>query len=141
MRSLEPCHVIQSPSIIVQTISTVLLEIDCIATVTYKGYLVVNVGNSKTKTKPVQEANKTNKAVARNPVRLLVYEHHFMGIVEQMSLSTAHHRLSYPIPGFSCASSASGTLVPPRFAHHESTQMSLRSVMGRQMKNCDNSWQ
>ena len=140
MRSLESGHVVQGPSIIVQTISTVVLEINCVDTATHKGNLVVNVGNGKTKTKPVQEANKNNKAVAKNPVRLSVYGHRFMGIAEQMGLSTAHHRLSYLAPGFSCASSASSTPVYLCFAHHGSAQTSLRSVMGRQMKNCDHSW-
>ena len=47
-------------------------KVPCVDTVTHEGDLVVHVGDGKTKTTPVQETNKTNKAFVKNPVWLLV---------------------------------------------------------------------
>lgn len=106
MTSLEPGHVVRGPSIIVQAISTVVLEIDCVATVTHEGDLVIDVGDGKTRTEPVRETDETDDAVVENPVRLSVYGHRFMGIAEQMGRALERTAVSVNIKerlDFSCA--------------------------------------
>ncbi|GAX27622.1 5-oxoprolinase [Fistulifera solaris] len=74
---LAPGHVIQGPSIIVQPISTVVLEVACSAFVTANGNLEISIGSSGEK--PVEE----DEEIKEDPVQLSIFGHRFMSIAEQ----------------------------------------------------------
>lgn len=66
---LEPGHMIQGPSIIVQPISTVVLEVACSAFVTANGNLEISIGSSDEK--PVEE----DEVIKEDPVQLSIFGH------------------------------------------------------------------
>lgn len=103
--SLEPGHEIPGPSIIVQPISTVLLELNCKALVTSDGDLEISVGALGDE---AQEKNKGNSAieVQEDPVQLSIFAHRFMGIAEQMGRTLQRTAISVNMKerlDFSCA--------------------------------------
>jgi 5-oxoprolinase (ATP-hydrolysing) len=68
---LEPGHTIQGPSIIVQPISTVVLEVACSAFVTGSGNLEIIIGSSEEK--PVEE----DEEIKEDPVQLSIFGHRY----------------------------------------------------------------
>ena len=96
---LKPGHEIPGPSIIVQPISVVVLEIDCKAFVTAAGDLDITVGK-------VCEALDDGGAVKEDPVELSIFAHRFMGIAEQMGRTLQRTAISVNMKerlDFSCA--------------------------------------
>lgn len=77
---LEPGHVIPGPGIIVQPISTVVLEVNCSAFVTANGDLKIKVHSGEDGNHPPG----ASAALKADPVKLSIFSHRFMGIAEQM---------------------------------------------------------
>jgi 5-oxoprolinase (ATP-hydrolysing) len=122
--SLLPGHVLHGPTLLLDDISTVLVEPGCVATVTPRGDLEIDVGGADA---PLEEppakrtrggvASETAWAGARagaeaatgpavDPIRLSVYSHRFMGIAEQMGRTLQRTSVSTNIKerlDFSCA--------------------------------------
>ena len=83
---LKPGHEIEGPAIVVQSISTIVLEIGCSAYVTSDGDLEITV-NSDTSSKSSKEINEnqsTSNEIEEDPIQLSIFSHRFMGIAEQM---------------------------------------------------------
>lgn len=100
MEDLEPGHELQGPCIIVQAISTVVLEIGCKAVITADGDLDVQI-----ETTPVNR-NDEEAEVVEDPVQLSIFSHRFMGIAEQMGRTLARTAISVNMKerlDFSCA--------------------------------------
>jgi 5-oxoprolinase (ATP-hydrolysing) len=98
---LKPGHEVPGPSIIVQPISIVVLEIDCTATVTANGDLEIKIA------KP-SDADHTEDVteVKEDPVKLSIFSHRFMGIAEQMGRTSQRTAISVNMKerlDFSCA--------------------------------------
>eukprot|EP00934_Nitzschia_sp_Nitz4_P003250 Nitzschia sp. Nitz4//scaffold289_size23394//17923//21827//NITZ4_008481-RA/size23394-augustus-gene-0.2-mRNA-1//1//CDS//3329545834//3240//frame0 len=98
---LKPGHVIPGPSIIVQPISTVVLEIGCTATVTANGDLQIDI---------VKEISSDHTdetvEVPEDPIKLSIFSHRFMGIAEQMGRTLQRTAISVNMKerlDFSCA--------------------------------------
>jgi len=102
---LKPGHTISGPAIIVQSISTIVLEIDCTALVTADGDLDITVLGNKESTE--DESNQSEDVVIKeDPVKLSIFAHRFMGIAEQMGRTLARTAISVNIKerlDFSCA--------------------------------------
>jgi len=100
---LKPGHNIPGPSIIVQPISTVVLEVGCEASVTSNGDLKIAIGK--------EEDNNTNSEcavseVVEDAVQLSIFSHRFMGIAEQMGRTLQRTAISVNMKerlDFSCA--------------------------------------
>jgi 5-oxoprolinase (ATP-hydrolysing) len=100
---LKPGHEIEGPAIIVQSISTIVLEIDCSAVVTGDGDLDITVHK---KTREDDTTTNTNEEIKEDPVQLSIFAHRFMGIAEQMGRTLARTAISVNIKerlDFSCA--------------------------------------
>ncbi|KAL3793795.1 hypothetical protein ACHAW5_009582 [Stephanodiscus triporus] len=98
---LKPGHKIDGPAIVFQSISTIVLEIDCTALVTADGDLDITVERKK-----YEEDTKTDHEIKVDPVLLSIYAHRFMGIAEQMGRTLARTAISVNIKerlDFSCA--------------------------------------
>ena len=74
--SLEPGHIIEGPSIIVQPISTVVIELNCKALVNANGDLEISIGTETAK-------DEEGESIKEDPVQLSIFAHRFMGIAEQ----------------------------------------------------------
>ena len=130
MQKLLPGHVVVGPAIIIQPISTIVVEIGCVALTTSDGDIEIDVGNhpfgeDATKTKSTTSSSsislslppKTTAATAvrNDPVQLSIFSHRFMSIAEQMGKTLARTSVSVNIKerlDFSCALfSATGDLV------------------------------
>ena len=101
---LKPGHEIKGPSIIVQSISTIVLEIGCTAFVTGDGDLDITVG--KRAKSEEDTATKESDKIEEDPVQLSIFAHRFMGIAEQMGRTLARTAISVNIKerlDFSCA--------------------------------------
>lgn len=99
---LEPGHLIPGPSIIVQPISTVVLEIGCTATVTANGDLKIDI--KKESSASLGEGAETE--VKEDPIQLSIFSHRFMGIAEQMGRTLQRTAISVNMKerlDFSCA--------------------------------------
>jgi 5-oxoprolinase (ATP-hydrolysing) len=100
---LKPGHNIPGPSIIVQPISIVVLEVDCEAFVTQDGDLKIKIGQLQ------QDANNTESEITEvkeDAVQLSIYSHRFMGIAEQMGRTLQRTAISINMKerlDFSCA--------------------------------------
>jgi len=100
---LKPGHEIVGPTIIVQSISTIVLEIGCTAVVTGDGDLDITVD------KKLNDEDGTSadaKVIKEDPVQLSIFAHRFMGIAEQMGRTLARTAISVNIKerlDFSCA--------------------------------------
>jgi 5-oxoprolinase (ATP-hydrolysing) len=100
---LKPGHTILGPAIIVQSISTMVLEIGCTAVVTGDGDLDITVAK---KARDDDEANEIEAEIKEDPVQLSIFAHRFMGIAEQMGRTLARTAISVNIKerlDFSCA--------------------------------------
>ena len=113
---LEPGHEIPGPSIIVQSISTIVLETECNAVVTSDGDLDITVSQAKKKVDGNDETGSilsadgdvemAEAAVKEDPVQLSIFSHRFMGIAEQMGRPLVRTAISVNIKerlDFSCA--------------------------------------
>jgi len=89
---LKPGHEIDGPAIVFQSISTIVLEIDCTALVTADGDLDIAVERKK-----YEEDTKTDHEIKVDPVLLSIYAHRFMGIAEQMGRTLARTAISVNI--------------------------------------------
>lgn len=103
---LEPGHEIPGPSIIVQSISTIVLETECNAVVTSDGDLDITVSQAKKKvdndeTGSIHSADgdveMAEAEVEEDPVQLSIFSHRFMGIAEQMGRTLARTAISVNI--------------------------------------------
>jgi 5-oxoprolinase (ATP-hydrolysing) len=102
IEDLKPGHEIPGPSIIVQPISTVVLEIGCRASVTTNGDLKIHVG----KEEDVDHTDDAVSEIKEDPVQLSIFSHRFMGIAEQMGRTLQRTAISVNMKerlDFSCA--------------------------------------
>ena len=100
---LKPGHEIKGPSIIVQSISTIVLEIGCTAVVTGDGDLDITVDK---KARSEDTLTMGSDEIEEDPVQLSIFAHRFMGIAEQMGRTLARTAISVNIKerlDFSCA--------------------------------------
>ncbi len=98
---LRPGHKIVGPAILFQSISTIVLEIGCIALVTADGDIEITIAR-KTYVDDIDESS----AIKEDPVQLSIYAHRFMGIAEQMGRTLSRTAISVNIKerlDFSCA--------------------------------------
>lgn len=103
IEDLKPGHNIPGPSIIVQPISTVVLEVGCEAFVTMEGDLKIAIGKQEDKSS--NEEGKIEEVV-EDPVKLSIFSHRFMGIAEQMGRTLQRTAISVNMKerlDFSCA--------------------------------------
>ena len=105
MEDLEPGHEIKGPAIIFQSISTIVLEIECVATVTSDGDLDIDVTQLHSNA-PLAASDECELEIIEDPVQLSIFAHRFMGIAEQMGRTLARTAISVNIKerlDFSCA--------------------------------------
>jgi 5-oxoprolinase (ATP-hydrolysing) len=98
---LKPGHEIPGPSIIVQPISTVVLEVGCRAFVTANGDLKIEIGKEEG-----VDHTDDKVQVKEDPVKLSIFSHRFMGIAEQMGRTLQRTAISVNMKerlDFSCA--------------------------------------
>jgi len=96
MEQLKPGHVIEGPAIVMDSLSTVLVEPSCTATITSKGDIRVAVGAGT--------AKKVGTEV--DTIQLSIFSHRFMSIAEQMGRILQRTSISTNIKerlDFSCA--------------------------------------
>ena len=97
MDLLLPGHAIAGPAIIVQSISTVVVECDCLASITSEGCISIAVSSIAETKKDKEEDKEDDKeedegagegedaeAIVMNPIQLSIFGHRFMGIAESM---------------------------------------------------------
>jgi 5-oxoprolinase (ATP-hydrolysing) len=100
---LKPGHEVVGPAIIVQSISTIVLEIGCTAFVTGDGDLDITV---EKKARGHDATIEATEEIEEDPVQLSIFAHRFMGIAEQMGRTLARTAISVNIKerlDFSCA--------------------------------------
>lgn len=100
VEDLKPGHEIPGPSLIIQPISIVVLEVACKAIVTANGDLEITVGSSDDTVEDV------TAAIKEDPVQLSIFAHRFMGIAEQMGRTLQRTAISVNMKerlDFSCA--------------------------------------
>jgi len=96
MDDLKAGHTIQGPAILIQDTSTILIEPDCIASITEYGDVKIQAGS--------QSHQKIDTAV--DPVQLSIFSNLFMSIAEQMGRMLQKTAISTNIKerlDFSCA--------------------------------------
>ena len=106
MEDLKPGHEIRGPAIVFQSISTIVLEIGCVAAVTADGDLDIDVTQQQTTSDVAVEDEKIEEEIVEDPVQLSIFAHRFMGIAEQMGRTLARTAISVNIKerlDFSCA--------------------------------------
>ncbi|KAG7369030.1 hydantoinase B/oxoprolinase-domain containing protein [Nitzschia inconspicua] len=103
IEDLKPGHNIPGPSIIVQPISTVVLEVGCDAHVTANGDLKISIEKESTAD---HIDDMIVEEVKEDPVQLSIFAHRFMGIAEQMGRTLQRTSISVNMKerlDFSCA--------------------------------------
>jgi 5-oxoprolinase (ATP-hydrolysing) len=101
VEDLKPGHEIAGPSLIIQPISTIVLEIHCKALVTADGDLEIQVEGARGATEEEDDG-----VVKEDPVQLSIFAHRFMGIAEQMGRTLQRTAISVNMKerlDFSCA--------------------------------------
>lgn len=91
-------HTLQGPLILIDKLSTILIEPDCNAIVTKRGDLIINVGLDDSATKGIDDK--------LDAVQLSIFSHRFMSIAEQMGRILQRTSISTNIKerlDFSCA--------------------------------------
>ena len=99
MEDLLPGHSIVGPGIIIQKISVILLENDCVAFVTSEGDVEIEIGAA------IEEKDDTGE-IEEDAVQLSIFAHRFMGIAEQMGRTLQRTSISVNMKerlDFSCA--------------------------------------
>lgn len=74
LRNLSPGHILKGPSIIIDELSTILVEPDCTAIITKRGDIKITIGSGKIK----------NIGPELDSIQLSIFSHRFMSIAEQM---------------------------------------------------------
>lgn len=74
LKNLKHGHIINGPAIIMDNLSTILIEPECSAAVTRSGNIKIQVGNSKLK----------EVGTELDAIQLSIFSHRFMSIAEQM---------------------------------------------------------
>ena len=95
---LEPGHVIAGPALLINSISTIVVEPDCTAHVTAAGDVRIDVH--------MTASAATEEAARVDPIRLAIFSHRFMSIAEQMGRALQRSAISVNIKerlDFSCA--------------------------------------
>jgi len=103
IEDLKPGHIIPGPSIIVQPISIVVLEVGCEAFVTQDGDLKITIAQQLQNN--INTENEISE-IEEDPVQLSIYSHRFMGIAEQMGRTLQRTAISVNMKerlDFSCA--------------------------------------
>uniref|UniRef100_A0A0K8SCA3 5-oxoprolinase n=1 Tax=Lygus hesperus TaxID=30085 RepID=A0A0K8SCA3_LYGHE len=96
LKDLSPGHVLPGPAIIIDGLSTLVIEPQCIATVTISGSILIKVGTN------------ASKAIGTklDSIQLSIFSHRFMSIAEQMGRILQRTSISTNIKerlDFSCA--------------------------------------
>uniref|UniRef100_A0A0V0G356 Putative oxoprolinase n=1 Tax=Triatoma dimidiata TaxID=72491 RepID=A0A0V0G356_TRIDM len=89
-------HVLKGPSIIIDGLSTIVIEPDCEATITTSGDIIINILNTRCGALSVE----------LEPIQLSIFSHRFMSIAEQMGRVLERTAISTNIKerlDFSCA--------------------------------------
>jgi len=97
---LKPGHQVEGPGIIVQPISTVVIEVGCRVLVTSEGDLDITIDESD------QHASENETEIKEDAVQLSIFAHRFMGIAEQMGRTLQRTSISVNMKerlDFSCA--------------------------------------
>mmetsp|Transcript_6660 Transcript_6660/g.9775 ORF Transcript_6660/g.9775 Transcript_6660/m.9775 type:complete len:1388 (-) Transcript_6660:186-4349(-) len=103
---IEPGHEIAGPCIIVQSISTIILEIGCSAIVTSDGDLDITIDSVSNAHDEAESNELEPNEVKEDPVQLSIFSHRFMGIAEQMGRTLQRTSISVNMKerlDFSCA--------------------------------------
>jgi len=104
---LKPGHVLQGPAIIIQSISTIVLEEHCSALITPDGDLDITVGTtSSNKDEKEDKVIEPVTTAVVDPIQLSIFSHRFMGIAEQMGRTLQRTAISVNMKerlDFSCA--------------------------------------
>lgn len=79
-----PRAIRKGPAILIQDVSTVVVEPGCLATVTAFGDVAVDVGDVSSGGEDVTRGEHKRVGTALDPVYLSIFAHRFMGIAEQM---------------------------------------------------------
>lgn len=74
LHSLSPGHVIHGPAIIMDSLSTLLIEPDCTASITSHGDVKITIG----------QGLKAEVTTELDTIQLSIFSHRFMSIAEQM---------------------------------------------------------
>lgn len=74
LEDLSPGHVLEGPVIIMDSLSTILIEPDCVASITSQGDIKVQIG----------AINKAKLTTELDTIQLSIFSHRFMSIAEQM---------------------------------------------------------
>ncbi|XP_015431723.1 PREDICTED: 5-oxoprolinase [Dufourea novaeangliae] len=96
LASLSPGHTISGPAIIMDSLSTLLIEPDCHASITSRGDVVIMIG----------QGLKTEVTTELDAIQLSIFSHRFMSIAEQMGRILQRTSISTNIKerlDFSCA--------------------------------------
>lgn len=72
--SLSPGHSIHGPAIIMDSLSTLLIEPDCTASITSRGDVKITIG----------QGLRTKVTTDLDTIQLSIFSHRFMSIAEQM---------------------------------------------------------
>ncbi|CAG7823293.1 unnamed protein product [Allacma fusca] len=129
--NLHATNVIKGPAIIMDKLSTILVEPDCVAEITQQGDIRITVGSSA----------KVNIGTALDTIQLSIFSHRFMSIAEQMGRILQRTAISTNIKerlDFSCAVfGPDGGLVSnaPHIPVHlgamqEAVQFQIKSLQG-----------
>jgi hypothetical protein len=76
LNELHAGHIIQGPAVVMDALSTILIEPDCTAEITNKGAIHVKIGNALSK--------KIEIGTELDTIQLSIFSHRFMSIAEQM---------------------------------------------------------
>ncbi|XP_017766336.1 PREDICTED: 5-oxoprolinase [Eufriesea mexicana] len=96
LRSLSPSYVIHGPAIIMDSLSTLLIEPDCTASITSRGDVKITIG----------QGLRTEVTTELDTIQLSIFSHRFMSIAEQMGRILQRTAISTNIKerlDFSCA--------------------------------------
>lgn len=99
---MKPGHEVVGPAVIIQSISTIVVEIGCTALVTSDGDLDITVAAQASK----KDDDYEDGEIVEDPVQLSIFSHRFMGIAEQMGRTLQRTAISVNMKerlDFSCA--------------------------------------
>lgn len=94
---LKSGHVINGPSVIIDRLSTIIVEPECIAQITRRGDIIIEIQES---------SNRHIVGIEMDPIQLSIFSHRFMSIAEQMGRVLQRTSISTNIKerlDFSCA--------------------------------------
>lgn len=75
LRSLSPNQAIHGPAIIMDSLSTLLIEPDCSASITPSGDVKITIGS---------QGSRAEVTTELDAIQLSIFSHRFMSIAEQM---------------------------------------------------------